>query len=93
MSDKPNCHKCVHRRDLYGNAHSRCAHPVALAIVAETPMARLAEFFPAPPFMPRRLGVTAVQHGIDRGWFCWPVSFDPTWLLTCDGFTAKEPAP
>jgi len=30
--------------------------------------------------------VTATIHGIRQGWFYWPVNFDPTWLLTCDGF-------
>ena len=30
--------------------------------------------------------VTATPHGIQQGWFYWPVNFDPTWLLTCDGF-------
>lgn len=30
-------------------------------------------------------------HGIRRGWFLWPVNFDPVWLLSCDGFT-DDPA-
>lgn len=29
MKDKPNCYKCKHRRDLSGDAHSKCANPRA----------------------------------------------------------------
>jgi hypothetical protein len=28
--------------------------------------------------------------GIRNGWFRWPVSFDPVWLLACDGFSTDE---
>jgi len=34
--------------------------------------------------------VTGHLHGIRRGWFLWPFDFDPVWLITCDGFEAKE---
>jgi hypothetical protein len=30
--------------------------------------------------------VTGDPHGIKSGWFFFPFNFDPTWLLTCDGF-------
>jgi hypothetical protein len=26
-------------------------------------------------------------HGISKGWFRWPFNFDPTWLISCDGFS------
>jgi hypothetical protein len=26
-------------------------------------------------------------HGIKHGWFNWPLNFDPTWLISCDGFS------
>ncbi|MFI5304329.1 MAG: hypothetical protein ACHQYP_05970 [Nitrospiria bacterium] len=26
-------------------------------------------------------------HGIKNGWFKWPYNFDPTWLISCDGFS------
>lgn len=29
-------------------------------------------------------------HGISRGWFRWPLNFDPVWLLSCDGFSADQ---
>jgi hypothetical protein len=25
--------------------------------------------------------------GIRRGWFMWPLNFDPSWLVSCDGFS------
>lgn len=33
--------------------------------------------------------VSAVGHGVANGWFRWPLNFDPTWLLTCDGFSSN----
>lgn len=30
------------------------------------------------------------QTGIDNGWFNWPHSFDPVWLLECDGFMEDQ---
>jgi hypothetical protein len=39
--------------------------------------------------------VTGSPHGIRRGWFLWPLRFDPVWLESCDGFsdnpTNKKP--
>ena len=29
--------------------------------------------------------------GIRRGWFLWPLNFDPAWLVSCDGFS-DDPA-
>jgi hypothetical protein len=26
-------------------------------------------------------------QGIRNGWFMWPINFDPTWLISCDGFS------
>jgi hypothetical protein len=28
-------------------------------------------------------------HGIRKGWFLWPLNFDPVWLEKCDGFSDK----
>ena len=28
-------------------------------------------------------------HGIMSGWFNWPWNFDPTWLMSCNGFLKK----
>jgi len=37
-----------------------------------------------------KLGVKGDSHGISRGWFFWPVNFDPVWLVECEGYTPKE---
>lgn len=92
--NKPNCYQCIHRRNLLGNTHSKCVHPTALVIrqaVGELVIG-LAEFFPGKPVLADKLGITAHQHGIDKGWFAWPANFDPTWLLTCNGFEGKGAA-
>ena len=90
-STKPNCYKCEHRRTISGDAHSRCDHPVArlladpltrsfVALMGKT--SNVGEL--------SRLNIKANQHGIDRGWFIWPVNFDPVWLENCDGFEEKD---
>ena len=33
--------------------------------------------------------VNGHPHGIRSGWFMWPINFDPTWLVSCDGFSDK----
>lgn len=34
--------------------------------------------------------VAGNPHGIRRGWFLWPVNYDPVWLISCSGFSADE---
>ena len=34
--------------------------------------------------------VVGYTHGISRGWFQWPLNFDPAWLKYCTGFEQKE---
>ncbi|RKX65102.1 MAG: hypothetical protein DRP42_05335 [Tenericutes bacterium] len=33
--------------------------------------------------------VEGAKHGKQMGWFMWPINFDPTWLLECDGFAPE----
>ena len=67
MPSKPDCYKCIHRRNVPGDAHSRCAAPDGTK-------------------------AEGGQAGIRRGWFLWPFNFDPVWLVSCDGFQAREEA-
>ena len=32
-----------------------------------------------------KANVRANPHGARMGWFNWPLDFDPTWLVSCDG--------
>ena len=94
---RPNCYQCKYRRELPGSAHSRCVHPdVRLASPLTEALSILAgaRHVPLPP-PPEAvaLNVSGIPHGIARGWFSWPHNFDPTWLLTCDGFAAKDVPP
>ncbi len=85
---KPNCYECKHRGQLPFDAHSECRHP------AITPSDKILA-----PFMlmagkqdlgvMKRMNVLGDESGIKHGWFMWPLNFDPTWLLTCDGFEKK----
>ena len=33
--------------------------------------------------------ITGNTYGISMGWFSWPWDFDPTWLISCNGFSQK----
>lgn len=70
----PGCYECEHRRDIPGDAHSRCAHPEAALGGAAA----------------AALGIRAQPHAVASGWFFWPFNFDPRWLLSCTGYQAKE---
>ena len=61
---KPDCYKCVHRRAILGDCHSRCNNVKAK--------------------------VEGDKTGIKNGWFMWPLNFDPTWLISCNGFSDKK---
>jgi hypothetical protein len=30
--------------------------------------------------------VSCVKYGYTKGWFYWPVNFDPVWILCCNKF-------
>lgn len=38
----------------------------------------------------KKAKVEGAPYGIRSGWFNFPYNFDPTWLISCDGFKAKE---
>lgn len=38
----------------------------------------------------REAKVDGNKFGIERGWFFWPLNFDPAWLKSCDGFKSRE---
>lgn len=92
---KPNCYDCKHQGGLPGSAHSCCKHPLVAAERndgALGALAILAGVGRVSPMVLKKMGVTGNPTGIARGWFNWPWNFDPTWLLTCDGFEPKKEA-
>ena len=91
---KPNCYECKHRRDLVGDAHSKCQHPAfedgvtpALALLATLHASRRGG-----PIAQTNGGIAVKgnPHGIKNGWFMHPLNFDPVWLEECNGFEAKQ---
>jgi hypothetical protein len=40
----------------------------------------------------RTIKVVGNPRAIAKGWFIWPLNYDPGWLISCDGFEAKEAA-
>lgn len=76
---KPDCYQCRFRGDLPGDTHSCCRYPSN-----ETGLFDL--FKPANLANIATLKIEGHPHGIAKGWFLWPVNYDPVWLLHCDGF-------
>lgn len=85
---KPNCYDCRWRGELPGDAHSCCNHPALSAGHDAVKWIAAQSFFLNQRFT--LFNVTADPHGIRKGWFMWPINYDPVWLLTCDAFEAKE---
>jgi len=88
MDQRPNCYECHWRGTIPGDAHSRCLHPDInwsddlmgdLVKVLDGTFDEAIE----------RLNITANPHGVKKGWFLWPVNFDPVWLRSCAGFMPK----
>ena len=87
---KKKCRDCIHMRTIPGNAHIRCAHP---SIKTKNEgfagiMGLLGGGLPVEA--PKELNIKANPTGIAGGWFMFPLNFDPTWLLNCDGFTKGQ---
>ena len=71
---KPSCYNCAYRADVIGSCHSQCVNGIAYL---------LGEGVEPKPI------VTGTPHGIENGWFFWPLNYDPIWLESCTGFVAK----
>lgn len=90
---KPDCYTCGYRRDVPDSAHSSCAHPEVASVTSDPESrvwATLGSVGRGPGLYIRALNVEANSHGVRRGWFNWPLNYDPVWLTRCDGYTPKE---
>lgn len=86
-TDHNLCYGCKHRTDAPGSAHSSCINP---RNTVQSNMESIILFIMGKNrSSPNGVNVTANPHGIKSGWFIYPENFDPVWLETCDGFTAK----
>jgi len=79
----PDCYGCIYRGEVPGDAHSCCHYP-------GNQTGRMTELFSAGNLRnAAKLKIEADPHGFGRGWFMWPVNFDPVWLRNCEGFKPK----
>ena len=81
-----SCYDCRYRGKVPGDGRSRCNYPGN-----ETGLFDL--FGSANRENAKKLNIRANPHGVQSGWFMWPVNFDPVWLENCDGFKRKEDEP
>jgi hypothetical protein len=94
---KGACYRCRYRGDVPGDAHSQCLHPWT-ATTRANPLNQLLAIMGKQAGLPTclideaaaRLHVQGHPQGIRHGWFLWPVNFDPTWLVSCDGFDPSD---
>ena len=83
---RPNCYECKYRGTVPGDCHSCCRHPKVksshdtFAGIVDAMLGKDKDTV-------EELNIMADVHGVRSGWFFWPVNFDPTWLLSCSGFT------
>lgn len=85
----PDCYKCKHRGEVPGDAHSCCRHP--LVKIDDNPFGAMVDVLGGKTAEARKeLNISGHPQGIRGGWFLWPANFDPTWLLTCNGFEAAD---
>jgi len=84
--EKPNCHQCIHRGSIPGDAHLCCRHPAIpkhdlmmglMMIIAGDPGVQIAM---------QKLNIRIDEYGFRQGWAYWPYNFDSTWINNCDGY-------
>jgi hypothetical protein len=83
-----NCYDCIYRGTVPGDAHSCCRHPF-LEGTTDNPVDALFNLITNKDIFIsaiHKLQIKANNHGILKGWFNWPVNFDPVWLENCKGF-------
>lgn len=87
-----NCYTCVHRRNVPGDAHSRCAHPKVDSGSGDMfdGIIGMVEMMMGNRPASNPLNVRGNPHGIRAGWFMHPFNYDPAWLEACDGHTEKK---
>ena len=80
IQQPPNCYKCRFRGNVPRDTHSCCNHTVnGSSFMEKVLFMKLSA---------RKLNIQANPHGVKKGWFFWPLNFDPAWLVNCDGFEA-----
>jgi hypothetical protein len=88
VADIPNCYACRYRRPIAGDMHSSCAHPTLTGDMSAQGAAASSVLTTGGAAVGgNALPVSGDPGAIARGFFVWPVNFDPVWLRACSGFT------
>lgn len=82
----PKCYGCKWRKDIPGDAHSECTHPLSQG---EARLCAIMGAMRGRVISHPKLAIRANPAGVEGGWFMWPMNFDPTWLENCDGAEDK----
>ena len=80
---KADCYKCQYRGTVPGDCHSCCKYPGTKTELFDLFCKENVE-------IAKKINIRGNIHGINNGWFMWPINFDPVWLENCDGFKEKE---
>ena len=83
---KADCYKCIHRENALGSAHSSC-HTLGDKSLLWLALGALPSIDTDSGRVPV---IRANETGIRKGWFAWPIDFDPVWLEWCLLFEAKD---
>ena len=88
---KPNCYKCEFKGSVAGSCHSSCKHPAFEEATNDPLLQVMATFASVGRVAPVNIKsdkcvVEGHPQGIKNGWFNHPYNFDPTWLVSCNGF-------
>jgi len=88
------CYKCKHRANVPGSVHSACVQPQVKEMGMELAMVYASG---GAIVLSSKSGegedipiVEGNPHGRRRGWFTWPLDFDPVWLESCLLMEEKE---
>ena len=84
--NNPDCYKCKYRSNVPGDRHSQCLYPGN----EDTLLTMFGIHTKNNVNNAIQLNIMAAAHGVSKGWFNWPMNFDPIWLRNCDGFQSKQ---
>ena len=86
------CYQCKYIGNVPGSCHHSCQHPENKACL-DSPLANIGAIFASvgrvAPMRGNGLKVVTDPHGVQHGWCNYLWNFDPTWIISCDGFQAK----
>jgi hypothetical protein len=88
-TNKRLCYSCKHRGEVTGSSHS-CCNALPNKAGQLVLLANLSDCVSNPSFISlsdnegNKIPVMEVDtHGIKKGWFIYPINFDPCWLKYC----------